>query len=279
MTSQNDRHAEPDIVLERYVLGELPSADAERLERRLREDPVLRRRLEAIEESNATLERDGAMDRLVDRVRAHAVRSRAERPAAAGPRVTRWLAPVAVAAAAVAVVTVSLPGARARLGIFSSPSTGQSGVGLDGDRVKGLKPSLALFRKAAAGTEKLAEGSVLRAGDLVRVAYQGAGRPYGVILSVDGRGSVTIHLPPSGATAARLRGGDRVLLDQAYELDDAPRWEKFYLVTGNAPFAVAPVVEAARRAAAAATAAGPPALVVGPGQEQVGMLFIKEGKS
>ena len=41
-----------------------------------------------------------------------------------------------------------------------------------------------------------------------------------------------------------------MLLDQAYELDDAPRWERFYFVTGDTPFAVAPIVDAARRAAA-----------------------------
>jgi hypothetical protein len=40
-----------------------------------------------------------------------------------------------------------------------------------------------------------------------------------------------------------------VLLDHAYELDDAPRWERFYFVTGNEPFLVSAVVIAAERAA------------------------------
>jgi hypothetical protein len=31
------------------------------------------------------------------------------------------------------------------------------------------------------------------------------------------------------------------------ELDDAPRWERFYFITGNAPFDVAPVLQAANR--------------------------------
>ncbi len=35
------------------------------------------------------------------------------------------------------------------------------------------------------------------------------------------------------------------LLELSYELDDAPSWERFYLVTGNDPFDIAPVIRAA----------------------------------
>jgi hypothetical protein len=38
-----------------------------------------------------------------------------------------------------------------------------------------------------------------------------------------------------------------ILLDSSYELDDAPSWERFYLVTGNDPFYVEPILRAARR--------------------------------
>ena len=75
-----------------------------------------------------------------------------------------------------------------------------------------------------------------------------------------------------------MLSGDRVLLEQAYELDEAPRWEKFYLITGQTPFDVAAILDAARRAAAAAGAAGPSALVVAPELEQASVLFLKEGK-
>ena len=43
-----------------------------------------------------------------------------------------------------------------------------------------------------------------------------------------------------------------VLLDQAYELDDAPRWERFYFITGDGPFPIAPIVASAERAIAKA---------------------------
>ena len=63
------------------------------------------------------------------------------------------------------------------------------------------------------------------------------------------RKNVTVHLPRHGQAAAPLGREPTVLLDDAFELDDAPRWEQFYFVTGNEPFLVAPIVESANRVA------------------------------
>ena len=86
---------------------------------------------------------------------------------------------------------------------------------------------------------------------MIRVAYQANGYAYGVILSIDGGGGVTLHMPLDGNVASSLDSGGTVLLDFAYELDDAPLWERFYFVTGSAPFAVAPLLQAATELAAA----------------------------
>jgi hypothetical protein len=83
-----------------------------------------------------------------------------------------------------------------------------------------------------------------------------------VIVSIDARGGVTLHLPPGGERAALLKSG-HALLDQAYELDDAPGWERFYFVTGETPFAVADVVNAARKVAAPGAPRAPAALPLG----------------
>ena len=66
---------------------------------------------------------------------------------------------------------------------------------LDQTRVKGLAPQLLLFRKSAAGVERLSEGSPARDHDLVQMAYQAAGRRYGAVVSIDSRGVITRHLP------------------------------------------------------------------------------------
>ena len=76
-------------------------------------------------------------------------------------------------------------------------------------------------------------GTLARSGDLVQIAYRSDGLAYGAIFSVDGRGAVTRHLPAAGEQAVPLAKRDT--LDFAYELDDAPRWERFYLVASDRP--------------------------------------------
>jgi hypothetical protein len=143
-----------------------------------------------------------------------------------------------------------------------------------GDRIKGLLPALAVYRRTPEGSETLADGAVARAGDVIRVGYRPAGKRFGVIVSSDGRGAVTVHLPRQGDTAAPLKSEAMVLLDEAYELDDAPRWEQFYFVTAEDTFDVAPIVAAARRAAAGP---GTPAtLALSPNLEQATFSLRKE---
>jgi hypothetical protein len=244
-----------DITLERYRLDELPSVEREPLARRLLGDQTLRERLQALDQSDRQIRANGGLETI-----ARDVRARAEQP----KRTLRRTWPALAAAAVVLFVMVA-----ARMAAPTSPFT---------DRIKGLQPALSVFRKAAAGSETLADGAVVRNGDLLRVGYRAAGRAYGVILSIDGRRSVTLHLPARGDQSARLERDGIVLLDQAYELDDAPRWERFYLVTGEKPFAVTPIVEAARRAAAAASDNPPAALPLPAGLDQSTFSLQKEAR-
>jgi hypothetical protein len=148
----------------------------------------------------------------------------------------------------------------------------------DTERLKGsAHPSLAVYRRTDSGSERLADGAVARPGDLLRVGYASAGRPYGLILSIDGRGAVTLHLPPAGDRAVPLTMGKTILLDAAYELDDAPRVERFYFVTGKEAFAAEPVLSAARREAARQGAV-PATLPLPAGLEQVTFAIQKEAR-
>jgi hypothetical protein len=88
---------------------------------------------------------------------------------------------------------------------------------------------------------------------------------------------VTLHLPANGAAAAPL-GRDKTLLDTAFELDDAPRWERFYFVTAREVFTIEAIVQAARRAAARAAERPPEALDLPRGYDQATFLLQKEVK-
>jgi hypothetical protein len=104
----------------------------------------------------------------------------------------------------------------------------------------------------------------VRAGDVLQLSVVSAGRPYGVVVSVDGRGVVTRHGPGDGTLAARLPAQGAVPLDHSYRLDDAPAFERFFLVTGGSPFAVEPVLDAIGHLAAAGGArTGAPSLPPG----------------
>jgi hypothetical protein len=262
MSRETQEDRVPDLLLERYRLGEMLPDERVRLEHSLEQDAGLRLRLEELERSDAEIRRRYPPERL-----AAQVRERKPKPAPRRP--TFWAGgfslPLAVAATVLAILAPRLLG---------PPRPGPAPAVEDGDRIKGLEPTLSLHRKTVGGSEPLGEGALVRAGELVRIGYRSAGRAYGVILSLDGRGGVTLHLPRAVGHAAQLHSGEGVLLDLAYELDDAPRWECFYLVTSETPFDVAPVLDAARRAAAGASSS-PPRLAVPPPLEQSVFTLMK----
>jgi hypothetical protein len=148
---------------------------------------------------------------------------------------------------ALSLALVLTSGLLLRSGLVRLPGTPTAP---SADRSKGGTLSLLLFRQGAdSKVERLEPGAVARARDVLQIAYHANGHRYGVILSIDGRGVVTQHLPTAG-DAAELKPNGTVVLTTAYRLDDAPRLERFYLVAADEPFAIAPVVAAARSAAA-----------------------------
>jgi hypothetical protein len=67
-----------------------------------------------------------------------------------------------------------------------------------------------------------------------------------VIISIDGRGVVTLHYPEEGHAPAKLELNRKVLLPRAYQLDDAPGFERFFYLSSKNPVNVGAVMEAAR---------------------------------
>jgi hypothetical protein len=236
----------PDILLEQYRLNELTPDDAGRVKRALDANPALRERLETLERSDAEIHVTYPPTWLAERIRERQARQEA------GPRRTRsarqWVLPIAFATAAATfalTVRAIVPGAGRTGG-------GAVATSSDDDRIKGLRPSLVVYRRTERGSETLADGAVARPGDVVRLGYSPGDRAYGVIVSIDTRGTVTRHLPTAGNQAAVLAHERVNLLDAAFELDEVPGWERFYFIASDTPFDVGPVLEAVRRTAASA---------------------------
>jgi hypothetical protein len=64
-----------------------------------------------------------------------------------------------------------------------------------------------------------------------------------VILSIDGRGTVTLHLPESQEKSTKLESGKQFLLPSAFELDDAPNFERFFFLISESPIDVNSILE------------------------------------
>lgn len=212
-----------DWMLERFLLGELPPEQRRAVEAQLATDGALRARLDALRSSDAQLRARfpaGEVKREVERRRA--------RSEARTPRPRAW-----VAVPTLALATV--------LAVILWPSVPSGDV----VRTKGATRLLA-YRQLEEQVELLEASAVLRAGDAVQLRYRLDGRTrHGVVLSIDGRGTITRHLVTENGTSEPLSPKGEVSLPRGYQLDDAPGFERFFLVTRDAPFAAAPVLEAA----------------------------------
>jgi hypothetical protein len=189
------------------------------------------------------------------------------------PRPRLWLAAPALAGAAV-LFLVLRPGPEVDEPLPISPAPPAPVDPPDGVRIKGLEPRLVVHRQQGDVAVELTTPASARPRDVLQVSYIAAGAAHGVIVSLDGNGVVTLHHPAGVADATALRQDGAVRLPQAYELDDAPRFERFVFVTADAPLAVDAVLTAARTVAAGPDPARAP-LVVPAGARQTSFLVDK----
>jgi hypothetical protein len=262
----------PDVILERYRLGELPPRERDAVRARLEGDPALRAAAEALERSDAAIlsaQGPAAMARAIEaraeRLRSDRRAALSGRPHSADPRADfggrpdlagsgsrsagrtprPWFfrpflaAPAGLALACALLLTVRHAGDSGNAPVTEAPEAYAV-------RLKGSEAGLAIFRKARGGAELLPPHALAKPGDTLQVFYHSRGPAYGVIFSVDGSGAVTLHLPEAGSAAAALQAGDLLPLPHAYRLDRAPKLERFFLITAPGPFAIDGLLARAR---------------------------------
>jgi hypothetical protein len=227
-----------DYWLERYALRELPEKKMKKIHRLLETQDGLRQRLEDIQASNTAVlgqypsGRQAAQIQEKFEARSRVTAARQPNPA------LRWALPGTTLAAAAVLGLCLLPG-----NFFPWQ---RAGAGGDTTRLKGMETGLTIYRQQAAAAELLQPYAYAQRGDLLQIGYVSVLEPYGVILSLDGRGTVTLHYPESARAIPKLQTRRKALLPKAYELDDAPAFERFFLVTSSSPFSPETVLQAAR---------------------------------
>ncbi len=220
-----------DFTLERYRLGELPEAERALIEHLSASDQSLAARLQQLQHEDASI-----LTNHPPAVMGASILRRFEAKSSPSRRVASYAAPMLFAVAATALVVSGAVYLRA------SPQD-------DAIRLKGAGPALRLFRLGVNGPERLSDGATVQPHNMVQVAFDTAGATHLVVVSVDGNANVTLHWPLDGNTA--VPKGLRAI-PESFELDAAPEFERFFLVTSNEPLVPSRVVAAAKLAGAAA---------------------------
>ncbi|WP_257460937.1 DUF4384 domain-containing protein [Archangium lipolyticum] len=238
-------HRTPDWMLERIALGELPPKELAAARARLASEPGGLERLAKLEaDDGATLAKLPPSQVAAEVARRRRV-VEASRSVEARSTSRGWLPAVALGAPVAAGLALMMFFSREELPERTRP---EEVALLETTRTKGLEPKLLIHRQTRGEPEPLADAARARPGDVLQLSYVSAGRPYGAVLSVDGRGSVTLHYPESLTGSLALAGGT-VSLSSAYELDDAPLFERFFFVTSTEPFDLNALMDAARQLA------------------------------
>jgi hypothetical protein len=233
----------PDFFVEQVALGEASPLRRSRVERALGREE-LDRRLEELRRSDAEILVRYPAAHMAERIRAEARATSPDRGLTVVRKPSRRRALLlSVPLAAAAAVGLAL----ALLPRVLDGNTGQSLSLPEATRVKG-EPNVLIYREGPKGAELLTDGQLARRGDRIQIKYVPAGWEYGAIVSIDGRGTVTLHYPAQAAGSTRLEGENEVL-DYAYVLDDAPSFERFFFVAAPKEFAAALAVGSAERLA------------------------------
>ena len=243
----------PGWILEKYLLGELPDPELKKITNRLKNDPDVQAEIERLKASNRDILNKYPADSMVPGIlnrcdkkknyRENDVDVKAARP----PLLKRMLYLPPAFASLLVIFFIGLQ-------IFKSGDNSskaiEPGVQEGTQRVKGSPevkpvPHLIIHRKGN-NIEVLEKGSRAHAGDLLQLAYVAAGEAHGVICSIDGNSTVTLHFPGKKNDSTALMQRKRVLLANAYKLDDAPEFERFFFITSDAEIDVEDILKRAK---------------------------------
>lgn len=246
----------PDWKLERYLTGELPASEMRELRDLEATDEVFAGRVRMFREDNLAILRRMPFESLEAKLGAREVAANGANGAVgAGGKTAANFKLVKFAAAAVLVfafvmVAVFMSGERAVSSTVGGAAD-QAAVNTDvntevntqvaiadaetGTRIKGMDSRMEVWKKTAKGIMQLENLSDATEGDEIQLRYSVPQKCYGLLFSMDGNGTLTMHLGDENKAIA-LEPGKMVTLPFAYKLDNAPKFEKFFLLTSQNEF-------------------------------------------
>lgn len=238
----------PDWKLERFLTGDLPEEEMNKLRELEANDAVFANRVKMLREDNKAILSKLPFETLAANLGTDAAGIAAKNVAKNAARFTF----VKFAAAAMFVFAVALVAFFAqretsvmneRVGsdvatVNGSQNTRVALAENESDtRIKGLDARMEVWKKTSAGIVQLNDLDSVGEGDEIQLRYAVPEKCFGLLFSMDGNGALTLHMG-DGVKAIELAPGKMNSLPFAYKLDDAPYFEKFFFVTSPKEFAV-----------------------------------------
>ncbi len=219
-----------EFKLEQYVLGDLPQTEMEEMSALIQKDASIARRVELLKSNNEQLRQKFPVGDVTLKVHTQtsALNTQREKKKVFNiPMVSGLLSALFIAVFSITLLTQPEQSTRPILEIT---------------RLKGLDAQLNVYKKTRLGSTLLSDSSLVMAGDQLQLEYVVNNNLYGIILSLDGNGSMTHHFSGPGFSSLKLHQ-PKMLLPFSYLLDDAPLYEKFYLIMSEDEFSVDTILD------------------------------------
>lgn len=241
-TTPHTDHPGWDALL-RHHQGDLPAAQAEKVTAHAAECALCASRLRTLNEGARKFHGERPFAVLESALRNRRDGLGGSESLARPTGAPRWLLPVVLggfAAAAGAFVILHVPLGDSPTAAAVSPKERlKSGVGLSFDVERG--------GQVVPGDP----GAIYKAGDRIQLKYSAPAISNVVVISLDGRGDVTVFHDDAGA-GLRVEAGTGRALPTSIVLDDAPGAERIVACFSESALTSAAVVAAGRRALTAA---------------------------
>ena len=224
-----------DFKLERYLLGELPQNEMKALQQREAEDEIFAARVREMREQGKRFLAENPFAVLEDRIEETEA---AANSAEISSQNFLWLKVAAALLIALGFFSAVVLNRDVATYDNNSASMEVAMAEVDnGTRIKGMQASLEVWKKTGDSAVQMVNLGDASEGDEIQLRYRVPQKCFGMLFSMDGNGTVTMHMG-EGNNAIELEPGKMTTLPFAYKLDNAPKFEKFFLLTSQNAFAI-----------------------------------------
>ena len=223
-----------DFKLERYLLGELPEKEMRDFQERELSDEIFAARVREMREQGKRFVAENPFEALEAKMDDVDDSANDEDNVISG----MWLKVAAALVIALGIFSVVV--LNRDVATYDNHSASMEVAMADADngtRIKGMQATLEVWKKTGDSAVQMVNLGNAYEGDEIQLRYRVPQKCFGMLISMDGNGTITMHMG-EGDKAIELEPGKMTTLPFAYKLDNAPKFEKFFLLTSQNSFGI-----------------------------------------